>query len=452
MMSNPKRMASTVYAEQVELIYKGAFEAYFTTIVNVTLLAYVLSHVIRASIIICWLVYMFVVTAARATLVYRYWRSPNRINNSSKWNRFYMTGTVLAAMGWGLGGVLLYPPEHIVYQVFLIFVLGGMAAGAVVVLTARMEVFLSFFVPTLLPMMLLLFMQHDSTHITMGGMVSLYLFGLLWTAKRLHQSIAWSLHLRTENVDLIRDLQLANEQLQKLNLLKSSFVSTVAHEFRTPLTSIKGYVENMLEGILRGQNQRQTYYLDRVKHNVDRLARLIHDLLDLSRMEAGRLELNRSPVIVSNLLDNVIDSFQPTADGKGVVFRVTTELSTLMIYADVDKVTQILINLVQNALKFTPAGGEIRVETTVTRSGSFVQFGIHDTGCGISAEELDQVFERFYRGRSVPSNLGGAGLGLAIAKSLVELHGGKIWAESQASHGSSFFFTIPTDGCYPHRR
>ena len=121
--------------------------------------------------------------------------------------------------------------------------------------------------------------------------------------------------------DLISDLQVANEQLQRLDRLKSSFVSTVAHELRTPLTSIKGYVENVLDGLYGALNQRQVYHLERVIYNVDRFARLINDLLDLSRIEAGRVELNRSPVLVPQLVADIMDFFQPTADRKGVVLR-----------------------------------------------------------------------------------------------------------------------------------
>ncbi len=445
MATDPKRMASRIFSGQVELLYKGAFEAYLATIVNATILAYVQSPVIRASTVISWLVYVLVVTAARAALVYRYWHSPDRINNSGQWNLVYIAGVVLAGMGWGLGGLLLYPPEDIFHQVFLVFMLGGMAAGAVGVLASRMEAFLSFVVPTLLPVMILLFMQHDSAHATMGVMVLIYLLGLLWTAKRLHRSIAYSLHLGTENADLVSNLQIANEQLQSLSQLKSSFVSTVAHELRTPLTSIKGYVENVLDGFYGALNQQQVYHLERVAYNVDRFARLINDLLDLSRIEAGRVELNRSPVLVTQLLADIMDFFQPTADRKGVVLR-TNHLGMRMIDGDRDKLIQILTNLVQNALKFTSPGGEIRIEITASTGEGFVQFGIHDTGCGIPVEELDKVFDGFYRGRSVPSQQGGAGLGLAITKSLVELHGGKIWAESQIGRGSSFFFTIPTGG------
>lgn len=239
-----------------------------------------------------------------------------------------------------------------------------------------------------------------------------------------------------------QELQAANEKLQELDRLKSAFVSIVSHELRTPMTSIKGYVENMLDGLTGALTEKQTYYLSRVKHNAERLTRMINDLLDLSRIEAGRVELNLNPVPVRDLVADVTEAFQTMAQQKRLRLVAQHEGESAEIRADRDKLHQILTNLIQNAFKFTPEGGEIRVDTRVVGEG-YVEFSVADTGCGIPAHELARVFERFYRGESVQTEQWGAGLGLAITKSLVELHGGNIWVESTVGQGSRFRFTIP---------
>ena len=242
--------------------------------------------------------------------------------------------------------------------------------------------------------------------------------------------------------DRTRELQAANEKLQELDRLKSAFVSIVSHELRTPMTSIKGYVENMLDGLTGALSDRQSYYLGRVKYNVERLTRMINDLLDLSRIEAGRVELTLAPLAIAELVPEIVESLQPVGQAKSIPIQHRHQGESVEIMGDRDKLHQILTNLIQNAVKFTASGGQIRVETK-TIAGGFVQFCVADTGSGIPPHEQARIFERFYRGEAIQVEQRGAGLGLAITKSLVELHGGKIWVESVPGQGSQFYFTIP---------
>jgi signal transduction histidine kinase/HAMP domain-containing protein len=255
------------------------------------------------------------------------------------------------------------------------------------------------------------------------------------------QQLTQTLERRVQ--DRTQELVTANEKLQELDRLKSAFVSIVSHELRTPMTSIKGYVENMLDGLTGGLNEKQSYYLSRVKFNVERLTRMINDLLDLSRIEAGRVELVVAPIPVADLLGDIMESLQPIAQAKGVALQYELHGEPVPLQADRDKLHQVLTNLTQNAVKFTPKGGEVRLSVQ-RRDDGYVQFCVADTGCGIAAHEIGKVFERFYRGETVRADQRGAGLGLAITKSLVELHGGGIWVESTLGQGSRFCFLLPT--------
>ncbi|HEX5646197.1 MAG TPA: HAMP domain-containing sensor histidine kinase [Nitrospira sp.] len=254
--------------------------------------------------------------------------------------------------------------------------------------------------------------------------------------EQLNRTLEQRVHQRTS------ELQAANEKLKELDHLKSQFVSVVSHELRTPMTSIKGYVENLLDGLAGALTHKQTYSLDRVKHNVERLTRMINELLDLSKIEAGRLELTLAPVSLSEMAEEVVESYQAAASQKSIVLRTIFHQPLPMVMGDADKLSRVLINLVHNAIKFTPQGGDIQVEGRV-RDGGHVEVSVMDSGNGIPPHDIEKVFDKFYWSESAPVEARGAGLGLAIAKNLVELHGGTIRVESTSGEGSRFLFTVP---------
>jgi two-component system sensor histidine kinase/response regulator len=207
------------------------------------------------------------------------------------------------------------------------------------------------------------------------------------------------------------------------------------------MTSIKGYVENLLDGLAGALTEKQSRSLERVKHNIDRLTRMINELLDLSKIEAGRMELNLVPVSLLELAEEIAESYQAAAREKSITLRMNPHAPLPMVKGDADKLSRILINLIHNAIKFTPHGGEIRIEAQVR--GDAVELCVADSGSGIPPQELDRIFDKFYWSESAPVEARGAGLGLAIAKNLVELHGGTIRVESSPGEGSRFSFTVP---------
>ena len=236
-------------------------------------------------------------------------------------------------------------------------------------------------------------------------------------------------------------LEEANERLQEADQLKSDFVSLVSHELRTPLTSIKGAVDNMVDGIAGDFDERQTRYLERIQTNADRLTRLINDLLDLSRIEAGNLELKRMKVSVGLIAQDVVETLKAMATDKNISIDLKTAESQVRALGDPDRVHQILLNLMANAIKFTPMGG--RVEIEIAPKGKLVCASLRDTGVGVPPDQLERIFEEFHQLGGEDTDRKGIGLGLAIARRLVELHGGKIWAESTVGEGSTFWFTLP---------
>ncbi len=261
-------------------------------------------------------------------------------------------------------------------------------------------------------------------------------------AKAYQQIEDFNLDLEKKVQKRTSELEFANEKLMELDRLKSDFVSIASHELRTPLTSIKGLVENMLEGVPGSLNPRQSMYLERVKDNIERLTRMSNDLLDLASIEANRMELRVQTVSIVDLVAEVTENLGQAAQKKSLTLESRHKNTLPPVIGDRDKLHQVLTNLVYNAIKFTPIGGNINVETMVNTDG-IIKVSINDTGYGISLKEQSKVFNRFYKGESSSVGTKGAGLGLAITKSLVELHGGTIGVESTLGQGSQFWFTLP---------
>jgi signal transduction histidine kinase len=239
-----------------------------------------------------------------------------------------------------------------------------------------------------------------------------------------------------------RELAASHARLRELDQLKSDFLGNVSHELRTPLAAIKGFVDNLLDGVTGPLMDRQRHYLGRVRDNADRLSRMVSDLLDLTRIEAGKIEL--SPVVLdpAAVVAEAAESLRPVARLRGVPV-VLERPAWLPVWADPDKVQQILTNLISNALKFSPAGEAVTVAVG-SEPGGLVRFEVRDRGPGIPVEERERVFDKFHQvGRVAGERPPGSGLGLTIARHLVELHGGRIWVEDNPGGGSVFVAVLP---------
>jgi signal transduction histidine kinase/pSer/pThr/pTyr-binding forkhead associated (FHA) protein len=239
------------------------------------------------------------------------------------------------------------------------------------------------------------------------------------------------------------------EKLREVDRLKSDFVSHVSHELRTPLTAIKGSIDNMLDGLTGALSEKQGHYLTRMKNNTDHLVRLINDLLDLSRIEAGQIVLSPHPLAIDRLIGDVCESLRPLATARGVELSPESP-ADLTLVGDLDRLRQILLNLTGNAIKYTPAGGRIAVKAEP--AGENVRIVVSDNGAGFDPKEKDRIFERFYRaGPAGEQPTQGTGLGLSITQSLVQLHGGSISVETALGAGSTFTVTLPVSGPAPRR-
>ena len=251
-----------------------------------------------------------------------------------------------------------------------------------------------------------------------------------------------AMHYAVERQALLRSLEQSRKQQLEF---KNRFLSHVSHELRTPLSCIHQFVSLIADGLAGPVSPEQHDHLGIILKSVNQLHAMIRDLLEATRAEAGKIRVEQRCVAVADLVDQVVAMMQPLAQKQHVRLESKLEAGLAFVHADPDRILEVLVNLVDNAIKFTPSGGSVVVSASaVAADPQFAYFSVTDTGRGISAEALPLIFERLYQdGHAVDGSRKGLGLGLYISKELVNLHGGKIWAASHPGEGSVFSFTLP---------
>ncbi len=242
---------------------------------------------------------------------------------------------------------------------------------------------------------------------------------------------------------MAEEIRFENVRLSHASKAKSEFLANMSHELRTPLNSIIGFTELMKQKVIGELNDKQEHYMDNVLSSSNHLLRLINDILDLSKVESGKIELTIEKLNISDIIDESLLLMKENANKHNIILKKESDTALEFIYADRLRLKQVLFNLLSNAVKFSkPEGGKVTV--TANKQGDMVKISVSDTGIGIKEENLEKLFKEFEQIDSgISRKYGGTGLGLAITKKLVELHGGKISAESTYGEGSTFSFTIP---------
>lgn len=273
-----------------------------------------------------------------------------------------------------------------------------------------------------------------------------------WNTNELKETVRQAVGLYDlviENRDLLKNTKQKNEELEILNRklkgmyeIQKEFTSTVSHELRTPLASIKSTVDLVLSETPGKLNEDQAKFLNKTKNNVDRLSRLINDILDLTKMEAGKSEFNITLNDIGEIINEVVEAQESIAKEKGLLLKVEIPSGIPKVPFDSDKMHQVFNNLMSNAIKFTEEGG-ITVSCANNQDQNHVEICVADTGPGIKEEDMNKLFLKFQQLGDSCNHVGGTGLGLAICKEIISRHCGKIWVESEIGKGTCFKFILP---------
>ena len=275
------------------------------------------------------------------------------------------------------------------------------------------------------------------------------------------QTLVQQVTLPLQSASLYQELKVTNRKLQKLERLKSEFISIVSHELRTPLTAIKNAMDIILSGKAGDMTENIEKFVSMGKRNATRLSGIINDLLDISKIEAGKMDFKFELINIEPVIEYVKNNLTEVAREKDLTIKYLPSEKPVQIYADSNRLEQVLTNLVSNAIKFSPEAGEIEVTTKIVNArelqydnsfeediknlqGNYLQVCVEDHGIGIERKDLNHVFDKFAQiENSLSRKIGGTGLGLPIARQLIESHNGAIWCDSEINKGSRFYFVIP---------
>jgi signal transduction histidine kinase len=453
-----------VRSEQVRLLYRNAPTALIVNALNAVLLVVAVADMAGFKLFF-WLAALAAVTLGRAMLVRAYRRSVTAPSDPNLWARRYVVGAALAGVLWGGAGVLIATDGNMVQQAFAAFILGGMSAGAIATSASVIAAYLTFVLPALLPIALLFLVQGDRTHLVMGVMTLVFIGALLATARHagglLRSTLALQMHNARINAELKRhrenlerlvedrtaklaaanqaltererELRERADDLVEVDRRKDEFLALLGHELRNPLAAIRTASDLLGRGP-PGRDPEVDWASALIARQTARLARLVDDLLDVARISRGRIQLRCEPIALADAVSDAIEAARPLIDTRGHHLEVDLPEQPACLRADRVRVAQVVENLLINAARYTPAGGEIRL--AACRDGDEVEIRVSDTGTGIAPERLEHIFEPFEQGEGARDGLG---LGLALVRDLVSLHGGSVTASSPGPGGGSEF-------------
>ena len=433
--------SAAVTVEQIRSLYRSPVALYIN-LVNAPVTAAVLWPERLPLSLGVWVAMFFAVVPLRLWLRRRFLRRARTAAEIGRWAMLYLAGIGATGCLWGFLGCAVFSAASPNAAAFFGFVLGGMCAGAVASASVYLPALLAFILPAVVPPALVLLAQGTALTVAMGTLGVVFCAALMLLGRHFSRSLAEGFRLQLENTALIRDLTAARDAAEAASLAKSRFLANMSHELRTPLNAIIGFSE-MMRDQLRGPVGSYRDYVIHIHDSGTHLLSLINGILDLSKAQAGRLELIEEPVDLDALLTRCLALMQPQADRAGIEISCAAEAGLPLIAADEGKLKQIVLNLLSNAVKFTPGGGAVRVGAARAPGGDLL-VTVADTGIGMAPADIPRAMQPFQQLESTLSRkFAGTGLGLPLARQLAELHGGALELVSAPGHGTTATVRLP---------
>ncbi|MDP3537837.1 MAG: ATP-binding protein [Azonexus sp.] len=437
--------APFILARQVDLLYRNLRLGQIVSVLNASLMVWIAHAQVAPTSLGSWWVLATMAAGIRMTTAARFYRCPveERQQQAGLWRQRALLGAAASSLIWAGGALLLMVSGETTLQLFTAFVMAGMVAGAVPVLAADRLIFRVYAWPIVLAVALGTF-GPDPLHIAFSVMSLLFLLISTRSADYFYNALQETLRLEQEKDALVTKLDLAREVAEQSNRAKTEFLANISHELRTPLNGIVGLGELLsLEELTTDQQQ----LLAPLRQSADELMQIITNLIELSGLEAGHITATPSPFMASELLDILLLTHRKAATIKGLA--LTSEIDPALpkvLVGDIERLRHVFAHLIGNAIKFTDQGS-IDVSATVTASSPeqiLVRFCIKDTGPGIPADKLKLLGGLMVQADgSSARRHGGIGVGLPIARKLIEILGGELEIDSQVGVGSNFCFTLP---------
>lgn len=442
-MENQNVISVDIRREQFRLILKNGPGAGFVGILAAFALLFLIGRYFSITHCILWLSWLTFITILRQGTGRHFLHTLDNSEDLDKKIYIYFTTVILNALTWGWAGFFLFEAGNIMAQAYLLVFLAGMCAASIATLSSLFNFQCVFSCCIMLPAVIRFAVTGDTDHYILATITAFFLILVLSAGHRLNVAIYTSLHLRFQNDDLVKELRQAVTQAEAATIAKNEFLANMSHELRTPMNGIIGLNQLMLNTEL---SEKQRGYVQKAKSSAKELENIINNVLEFSIVEINDIEQRNTHFSLRSLVEKVNNSFSSLAQQKGLGITYTVHPSVPdRLIGDSNHLTQILDNLIGNGIKFT-SKGEVSVnieQLEIDDTEVLLRFSVSDTGIGISAALHQKIFHRFFQADSSSTRkYGGAGLGLAISRHLVELMGGEIGVESEVGEGSTFWFTI----------
>lgn len=431
--------ATAIRAEQVRSLYANTPTAVVGNALIASILAYMQWDAVAAPAVIGWLAFFLLTLGVRMLLFIAHRRAAQ--DDDRIWLQRFRISIAAIGVAWGLASLLVFPPHDLPHQVFLTFALGGMASAAITTLSIDRVSSLTFTMPALVAVIVRLFAEGTAIQTAMAVMIALFLLLTDMVAQRTYRTLRENVLLRISIAKREQALVKALEEAESANNAKSEFLSRMSHELRTPLNAIMGFSQLLEINQENPLTPEQTEYVQEILYAGQHLLELINEVLDLARIESGRIELSLEPVEVSQLVDECIALLQPLVAEHHIKLSLDID-TTAAVQADRLRLRQVLLNLLSNAIKYNHTGGSVQITCRPAHEG-IARIMVGDSGRGIAVTALPRLFRVFERIESAYSSIEGTGIGLALSKRLVEAMDGVIGVESVVGEGSVFWVELP---------
>lgn len=429
-----KTQNQKILVEQIDILYRSLLPILAVNLVVSSALVFGLWDVVSQTTLSIWLGLMVFVLVIRVLnyLSYRY-RFKQELAN--RHGLYFVFGAGITGLIWGVGGVILFPEQSLEYQLFILCVLVGMGAGSLSSQTTFLPAFFAYFPTSLLPISVKLISVGDQIHLALGIMTSAYIFALIYFGLNINRTFIQSLMLRFENLELVEQLRKQKNEAEQANISKTKFLAAASHDLRQPLHALTLFT-SVLDDSIKYPKARRV--VDQIKASVDALQSLFNALLDISRLEAGVMKVEKIDFSLQPMFEKLANDFNPEANEKGL--ELDWPDCGFAVHSDQALLEQILRNYVANAIRYTVSG---KVQITCEENSGLLTISVVDTGPGIPEEEKEEIYKEFHQlGNPERDRSKGLGLGLAIVQRTANLLEHPIHVESQLGKGSTFSITV----------
>lgn len=429
-----------ILAEQIDLLMAHLLTGIISSTVNAIVLALILQAYIGTGEPFYWAAAVLTANVLRLETLRQYRKSRFTENPPEYWARISFYATTAVGISWGLSGLMLFMLENEPFvQMLILLAIAGMGGGAMVLLSALKWVYLAYVIPLSIPALVWTLIQENTQIQLLAVFILAYMYVLYNASTNIRITLLNSLRDRHEKNALTKQLMAANQA-------KSEFLANISHEIRTPMNTIVGMSYLAMQ---KTANQTLRADLEKIQVSANILLDMINDTLELSANEVGKLKLQTAPFLLSSVIDTAQTLTIIEAEKKDLTLTFSAEQDIPEIKGDALRLTQVIVNLLQNAIKFTPRYGKIALNVTLKRAcqkSVELRFQVTDSGAGMDPQQLERIFEPFTQVDGTNQRqYGGMGLGLAISQTLVNLMGSKITVSSRPNQGSTFEFDLPFD-------